>query len=241
MGLERILVPGIDLKSSQAALRLAEEHPKVFAAVGVHPNSALSWNDSAKDALLKMTQHSKVAAVGEIGLDYYRDHAPQNNQKKILQEQLSLADDVKFPVILHVRNKSTQDRRCISDLIDMLGERKPATKHPGVVHSYSGNEAEANRLMALGYFIGFTGPITYKNADVMRAVLKEIPLNRLLIETDAPFLSPQPKRGKRNEPAYVRFIAEKISEVHQCRIEMVIEQTSVNAQLLFGWKEEKFA
>ncbi len=236
-GLERILIPGVDLLSSRAALQIAQVHPKVFTAVGVHPNSSLTWDERTSDSLLDLVGHPKVVAIGEIGLDYYRDRAPKTHQKQVLRMQLHLAEEQNLPVILHTRNSSPNDRLCISDLINILSGWAPSLKHPGVVHSYSGNETEAERLIDLGYYIGITGPITYKNAPALRRVVASIPLNRLLIETDSPFLTPHPHRGKRNEPAYVRFIAEKISEVHNCSVKTVIQRTAANAQALFRWEE----
>ncbi len=236
-GLERILVPGVDLESSRSAIHLTKVDSKVFVAIGVHPNSASTWNGSSYETLLSLSHHPKVVAIGEIGLDYYRNRAPIPIQKKVFKDQLHLAASRNLPVIIHTRNKNPNDRRCISDLIDILSEWKSALILPGVIHSFSGNLEEAKKIIELGFYIGITGPITFKNASVLREVVESIPLEWLLIETDAPFLSPHPYRGKRNEPAYVRYIAEKISEVRQCSLETVKEQTSANAQVLFRWND----
>jgi TatD DNase family protein len=230
-GLERILVPGIDLQTSQAALELAEAHPQIYAAVGVHPNSATVWEAVSLDYLEQMTSHPKVAAIGEIGLDYYRDRAPRDLQKQVLRTQLDLAERVKLPVVIHTRNASLDDRTCMTETLQILAE----TNVTGVLHSFSGNSSEAERTLELGFFIGITGPVTFKNAAELRQVVAEVPLERLLIETDGPFLTPHPYRGQRNEPAYVRFVAEKISEVHKQPLEVVAETTSANAQRLFKW------
>jgi TatD DNase family protein len=236
-GLERILIPGIDLASSQSAIQLAGEHEKIFTAVGVHPNSSLTWDRRTIETIMRLASHTKVVAIGEIGLDYYRKRAPQEHQQHVFKSQLDLAKASNLPVIIHTRNVSPDDRRCISDLLEILSIWKPKIRYPGVVHSYSGNETEVERLMDLGYFIGITGPITYKKATSLRKVVESIPLNKLLIETDGPFLTPHPYRGKRNEPAYVKFIAEQISQVHQCPVEKVIQQTYENALKLFRWGE----
>jgi TatD DNase family protein len=236
-GLNRILVPGVDLWSSRAAIKVSESDHRINTAVGVHPNSALTWNEGSYRALIQLTHHPKVVAVGEIGLDYYRDRAPKPIQREVFQAQLELAERKELPVVIHTRNASSTDRNCIQDLIDILIAWKPTLRHPGVVHSYSGNEDEAERLLALGYYLGVTGPITYKNASGLRKVIASIPLERLLIETDGPFLTPHPHRGKRNEPAYVQYIANKISEVHQCPLQSVVEKTSLNAATLFRWNE----
>lgn len=234
-GLGRILIPGITLASSQSAIQLAGEHEQIFTAVGVHPNSSLSWDRHTTENMMRLASHTKVVAIGEIGLDYYRKRAPQEHQQQVFRLQLDLAEASNLPVIIHTRNASPDDRRCITDLLEILMAWRPKMRYPGVVHSYSGNEREAERLMEFGYFIGITGPITYKKATSLRKVVESIPLNKLLIETDGPFLTPHPHRGKRNEPAHVKYIAEKISQVHKCPVEKVIQQTSENARKLFRW------
>jgi TatD DNase family protein len=236
-GLERILVPGIDLSTSLAAIRLATTQIPVYAGVGIHPNSSLIWEGGTYAALAKLADHPKVVALGEIGLDYYRDRAPKKHQKRVFQQQLDLASELKLPVVVHTRNASHGDRSCISDVIQILSEWGSNLAHPGVVHSYSGNGDEARQLLDLGFFIGVTGPVTFKNAVSLQEVVASIPLNRLLIETDGPFLTPHPHRGKRNEPAFVRFIAEKMSEINNHNLEYVISQTAENAQKLFNWRE----
>lgn len=230
-GLNRILVPGIDLQTSQAALELADAHPQIFAAVGVHPNSATIWDSASLEFLEQMTSHPKVAAIGEIGLDYYRNRAPHDLQKQVLRAQLKLAKSIKLPVVIHTRNASPDNRACIAETLEILAESHVT----GVLHSFSGNITEAERALELGFFIGITGPVTFNNASELRKVISEVPLDRLLIETDGPFLTPHPYRGQRNEPAYVRFVAEKISEVHEQPLEVVAEATSANARRLFQW------
>ena len=243
-GLERILVPAIDLESSRKILSLVESDPMLYAAVGVHPNSGSSWNKDTLPALRELADHPKVKAIGEIGLDYYRDRTPRDQQKTILQQQLDLAQACKLPVILHVRNRSEEDRTCIQDLLEILQSWvesvKPSFKQrthlPGVIHSFSGNTQESKKALGLGFYLGVTGPVTYKNAETMREVVKAAPLEKLLIETDGPFLSPQAKRGKRNEPAHVCYIVDKISEVIGESIERVAAQTTANASALFMWE-----
>ena len=230
-GLERILVPGIDLQTSQAALELADQHPNIFAAVGVHPNSAMLWDDSNLPFLEEMATHPKVVAIGEIGLDYYRDHSPHALQKQILSQQLELAERCKLPVVIHTRNASSEDRTCIADTLEILAEYS----NRGVLHSFSGNLIEATQTLDQGFFLGITGPITFKNAHEIRSVVSELPLDSFLIETDGPFLTPHPYRGKRNEPANVRFVAEKISEVVNQPLDVVAKMTTKNAQRLFQW------
>ena len=243
-GLQRILVPGIDLESSGEILSLIGKDGMLYAAVGVHPNSETSWNQETLDRIRKLAGDPRVVAIGEIGLDYYRDRTPKDLQVKILSQQLELALALDLPVILHVRNKSEEDRSCMEDLLEILEiwvasaapSFKDRTHKPGVIHSFSGNVQESKRALGLGFYLGITGPVTYPNADSMRAVVKAAPLDRLLIETDGPFLSPQAKRGKRNEPAHVCYIVDKISEIVGQPVDQVARQTTANAAALFMWE-----
>jgi TatD DNase family protein len=233
--LNRILVPGIDVTTSRSAVMLADEYPKVFASVGIHPNSALSWDDCSCETLELLAKNPRVVAIGEVGLDYYRDRAPRELQREIFLHQLSLAERLNLPVVIHTRNASLEDRSCIQDVTRILSSRSTGLEHPGVIHSYSGNWVEAEELLGLGFFLGITGPVTYKKARELRKVVEMAPLERLLIETDGPFLPPQPKRGRRNEPAYVKFVAEKIAEVRKISIASVVDATTENAMRLFRW------
>ena len=243
-GLSRILVPAIDLESSRDILNLVESDPMLYAAVGVHPNSGMSWDGNTLELLREMAGNPKVAAIGEIGLDYYRDRTPRDIQKDILVKQLELALNVDLPVILHVRNSSEEERDCIEDLLSILEDWTSSSvpdfsdrgHPPGVIHSYSGNLHESNRALAAGFYIGVTGPVTFNNADQLRSVVKEVDISRLLVETDGPFLTPAPFRGKRNEPAHVRYIIDKISEVKGLSFEVAARRTSKNAAKLFQWE-----
>jgi len=243
-GLSRILVPAIDLESSREILALVESDPILFAAVGVHPNSGTSWDSNTLVSLEEMANHPKVVAIGEIGLDYYRDRTPRELQKQILTDQLDLALEMDLPAILHVRNSSEDDRSCIEDLLSILEDwtaaaDPPFSKRnhpPGVVHSFSGNPRESQRALQAGFFIGITGPVTFKNAGQLRDVVKQTEISRLLVETDGPFLTPQPFRGKRNEPAHVRYIVDKISDVKRLPFEVTARQTTENAACLFQWE-----
>ena len=238
-GLERILVPGIDLETSRAAVALAEAHPGVYAAVGVHPNSATTWDVDTLDALRDLAAHPKVVAIGEIGLDYYRDRAPRTLQQRIFREQVLLAGELGLPVVVHTRNASTEERNCIQDVLRYLTELHSALPvgRPGVLHSFSGNEAEASQALEYGFFVGITGPVTFKKADDLRRVVAGLSLEHLLVETDGPFLSPHPYRGKRNEPAYVRFIVEAVSQVHTLPAHKIADATTENARRLFQWRD----
>jgi TatD DNase family protein len=248
-GVDRILIPGLDLPTSRAALKLAGSHPMLYAAVGVHPTEAGTWADQTSHelkALLNSSDASKIVALGEIGLDYYWDSAPHALQKTILGLQLALASEAGLPVILHMREaRDAADGSCAADLLQMLEEwvtglrsrNDPLAERPGVLHSFSGTLETARAAMRLGFCIGVTGPVTFQNAINRQEIVSALPLDRILLETDAPFQAPHPYRGKRNEPAYVRLIADKIALLHACSLEQIAALTSGNARRLFDWKE----
>jgi TatD DNase family protein len=237
-GVERILVPGIDLVTSQAAINLAEKHAQVYAAVGVHPNSATSWDSTTLEALEMMAAHPKAVAIGEIGLDYYRNRAPHPLQKRILREQISLAGRVDLPVVIHTRNASPDQRACFADILAIIKDQRTELSeiYPGVFHSFLESEAEAQLALEQGFHVGITGPVTFKNAHELRQVVTSTPLDKMLIETDGPFLSPHPYRGKRNHPANVYYVAEKIGQLIGQSPKAVAEATTYNAEQLFRWR-----
>ena len=261
-GVTRILIPALDLESSRAGLRLASSHPNIFAAVGFHPTDLEKWDERSIENLQKLIMESsslprehqeqaaglqdKIVAIGEIGLDYYwvKEEQKRVVQREKLKQQLQLAKQVNKPVIIHMREEN--DRwygQASLDLLEILGnwqnglknERHPLAERPGVLHSFNGNLETAQKAIALNFYIGVTGPVTYKNAEVKRQITRQLPLQRLLIETDAPFLTPVPHRGERNEPAFVLHIADKIAEIHMTTREQVAEITAYNAAHLFGW------
>jgi TatD DNase family protein len=259
-GLTRMLVPALDHESALAALRLAEAHPNIFAAVGFHPTDLDKWEDSSVKKLRSLMESNglplerqelapalqKIVAIGEIGLDYYwvKEPEKQAQQRDVLKRQLRLAQEVNKPVIIHMREENDAwFGQASVDLLEILSEwqrqlmaeSSPLVERPGVLHSYNGNLETAQKAIALNFFIGVTGPVTYKNAEVKRQIIRELPLERLLIETDSPFLTPVPFRGKRNEPAFVEHIADKIAEIHMTTREHVAEVTASNAARLFGW------
>ncbi len=243
-GIGRILVPAIDLASSREVLSLIEREDFLYGAVGVHPNSADTWNSTDLAVLKEMAAHPKVVAIGEVGLDYYHERTPREVQKELLGLMLDLTRESDLPVVLHVRNRSEADRSCIEDLLDILEVRLDAstsaraaqTRLRGVIHSFSGNLQEARRAIKAGFYLGVTGPVTYKNAEGLREVVRKTDLTRLLVETDGPFLPPQEFRGKRNEPAHVCYIVDKISEITDLPAARVADQTAVNAASLFMWE-----
>jgi TatD DNase family protein len=244
VGVSRILIPSLTLDSSRAAVKLAGSHPMLYTAIGVHPTETLDFRPETLNELRKLSTHPKVVAIGEIGLDYYWDTAPHDHQRRVLREQLDLAAELGLPVVLHMREaQDAPDGECASDLIKILGEwvkglksrKDPLKERPGVLHSFSGSLETAQKAIRLGFSIGITGPVTFKNAQARQEIVSQLPLERLLIETDAPFLAPHPQRGKRNEPAYLRLVAGKIAELHSKTEAQVAEMTTANAARLFSW------
>ncbi len=244
-GLTRILIPGLSLPACRDSVKLAKSHPMLYAAIGVHPTEALTWTESSYAELCRLAQSArKVVAVGEIGLDYYWDAAPHALQQRVLQEQLNLASELNLPVIIHLREKDdAQGGPCAEDALSILSkwvERlrevgSPLVERPGVLHSFSSDHQTAEKAISLGFYIGVTGPVTFKNARQRQEIIASLPLERLLIETDAPFLAPVPQRGRRNEPAFVAFIAEKIATLHSTTPSEVANITTANAARLFAW------
>jgi TatD DNase family protein len=250
-GVERILIPGLTLTSSRSAVKLTENHPMLYAAIGVHPTEASKVESQTSDFRCSifeefrgLAQNPKVKAVGEIGLDYYWDAAPHDLQQRILREQLDLAIELELPVVIHFREKGdATDGPCASDLMRVLEEwvnrlgrgKSSLEERPGVLHSFSGSREMAQRAIGLNFYIGVTGPVTYRKDR--QELIASLPLARLLIETDAPFLAPSLHRGKRNEPAFVALIADKIAALHSCNLEQAAAVTSANALRLFGWKD----
>lgn len=227
-GVRRIVVPAIDLDNIQKVLSLADEYDPVFAAIGIHPNSSADWREEWLGRLRMKADHPKVVAIGEIGLDYYRDWSPPSRQKIAFSAQLSLAGELGLPVIVH-------NRQADADVIQILERAKRKwSQLKGVLHSFSSSWETAATALEMGFYIGFTGPITYKNANELRDVAARIRLDRLLVETDAPFLAPQQFRGKRNEPAYVIHVAEKLADVRSMALDEIARQTTANAERLFG-------
>ncbi len=245
-GLVRLLVPGLDHKSSAEAIRLAEEETIVYAAVGFHPTDLDKFSEGAFEQVKELARHPKVVAVGEIGLDYYwvKEEAKRAFQREILKRQLAFAEEIGNPVIIHMREEGDAwFGGASADLLEIIGDwqnglvaqNHPLAQRPGVLHSFNGNLETAQKAIGMNFYIGVTGPVTYKNAEQKRQIIAQLPLDRLLIETDAPFLPPVPHRGKRNEPAFVGEIADKIAEIKSRNKEEVASQTTANAARLFLW------
>ncbi len=226
-GVGRILVPGTDLVTSHRAVALAEKYREVRAAVGVHPNATQGFGENDLRELRKLAQHPKVDAIGEIGIDLYWKAVPLAQQQAAFRAQLELAAELEKPVIIH-------DRDAHAQVMDILGDRPPSVRT--VLHSFSGDLAMAEAAVARGFYLGVDGPLTYKKNDALRAIFGAAPLDRILIETDAPYLTPQARRGERNEPAYVRYVAEKLADVRGMTLEAAAKATTANAAQLFRWE-----
>jgi TatD DNase family protein len=216
---------GADLRSSEAAVRLAERHRGIWATVGVHPHDARTMTPAVLRELEDLATSPKVVAIGEIGLDYYRDLSPRDLQRKAFADQLDLAARLGLPVVIH-------NRESTDDLLGIL--RAARRQHRGVIHSFLGDRASAERFLDLGLHLGVGGPLTYPKNDVLREAVRCLPVQRILLETDCPYLTPVPYRGRRNEPAYVRHVAGALAELVERSLEEVAELTTQNAAALFA-------
>ncbi|HHV38486.1 MAG TPA: TatD family hydrolase [Tepidimicrobium sp.] len=225
-GVDLVINIGADLQSSIRSVSLSEDYDNIYAAVGVHPHSTKEMSDSTIDTLKSLASRDKVVAIGEIGLDFYRDLSPRDIQRQRFIEQLELAKEIDLPVVIHSRDAA-------GATFDILKEAQDGNLE-GVLHCYSGSMEMAMEYIELGFYISLAGPVTFKNARVPKEVAKAVPLDRLLIETDSPYLTPEPYRGKRNEPIYVRYVAGTIAELRGISFEEVANRTSENARRLFG-------
>ncbi len=227
--------PGINLPSSKAAVHLTESYPgKIYAGIGFHPNYSVEWDENSHDSLLRLAKNRQVVAIGEIGLDYYRDYTPLALQQEVFLAQLELAKDINLPILIHNRDADDDLIPFLSDWYQGLPATSRLKAHPGVLHSYDSNLKIAEKIMAMNFMIGITGPVTFKNANERKALVTALPLDYLLLETDAPFLTPHPHRGRRNLPEYIPLIAAEIARLKNRDIEEVAAITTQNARSLFG-------
>ena len=226
-GVEKIIAVGGagDMSSNTDAIALADSFPDIYATVGMHPHDAKDVGTEELRALSELTAHPKVVAVGETGLDYYYNHSPRDMQRRVFSQFIRIARQTGLPIVVHERD-ATKDA---AELLRSEG----AGELRGVIHCFTGNYEAACAYLDLGFYLSFTGIITFKNAESLRDVVRKVPLEHMLIETDSPFLTPVPHRGKRNEPAYVRFVAETVAIVRGISLEQVASITSANAQNLF--------
>lgn len=211
----------------ERAVELAEKHKDIYTAIGTHPHDARLLDDKAAERIQKLaTRSSRVIAWGEIGLDFHYDNSPRDVQMQVFRRQLQLARATSLPVIIHTREAE-------DETIDILKSEWGDSKRPGIMHCFSGSLALAQRALELGFLISFSGIVTFKKAEDLRAIARQVPLNRLLIETDCPFLSPVPFRGKRNEPAYVVEVARCLAELRGLSLEEIARITTANFAALF--------
>ena len=223
-GVELIVNPGCDLETSRTAVSLANAFDFVYAAVGVHPSDCETYTDQVEEELRALAADPKVKAIGENGLDYYwKDNAPADVQKAVFRRQMELARQLKLPVIIH-------DREAHRDCLEIVKEFPDVT---GVYHCYSGGIEDAKTLVKMGWMLSFTGVVTYKNARKSLEVLEMLPMDRIMIETDSPYLTPEPFRGKRNDSSKVRYVAETIARVKGLDVDEVIRLTTENGKRFF--------
>jgi len=225
-GVTKIVVVGFDRPTIKRAIELADQYEFIYATVGWHPVDAIDMTEEDLKWIEELTAHPKVVALGEMGLDYYWDKSPKDIQKEVFRKQITLAKRVKLPIIIH-------NREATADIVEILKEEN-AHEVGGIMHCFTGSLEVAKQCMDMNFYISFGGPVTFKNAKKAKEVAAEIPMDRLLIETDCPYLTPHPFRGKRNEPSYVRLVAEQIAELKEISIEELAAKTSDNAKKIFG-------
>jgi len=224
-GVTGILNAGADMESSQRAVRLALKYPNVYAAVGMHPHDAKLMVNDDYDQLAAWACEPKVVAIGEIGLDYYYDHSPREIQQKVFIRQLDLARQTGKPVIIH-------DRDAHADILAIVKDQGKGI--PGVFHCFSGSVEMMREVLKLGFYISIAGPVTFPKSVKLKDVAAQVPLDRLLVETDCPYLTPHPYRGKRNEPAFVRLVAEEVARLRGLELQELAEAATNNTKTLFG-------
>ncbi len=235
-GISTLVTIGIDLDHSRSAITLAERHPQVYATAGIHPNETAGFGLETLASLRSLAAHPKVVAIGEIGLDYYWQRVPTEIQKQAFRSQLDLAAELGLPVVIHDRGAHEDVR---AELRTWVQDRLPGSslaRRPfvGVLHSFSGDLAMAEEAYGWGFALGLAGPVTFKNARDLHALARQLRPDRLLLETDAPYLTPHPHRGRRNEPAYVRLVAEKLAELWDMPFAQVATLTTNTARALYG-------
>ncbi len=228
-GVTKIINVGCNLKSSENSIALAEKFPKIWASVGIHPHEQVRKNDRDLEKIAKLAKHTKVVAIGECGLDYFKLTEDQQKpiQAELLISQISIARENNLPLMLHCRD-------AYDDLLILL--KKEAKDLTGVIHCFIGNLEQARKFIELGFFVSFSGIVTYPKREDLRAVAKELPLENICLDTDSPFLAPQNKRSERNEPKYIKYIVEQIAEVKKVPVDKVIVQVDKNDEKLFELK-----
>lgn len=225
-GIKKIIIPSVDVNSFEKVISISNKYDCVYCALGIHPSEAQKAKDEDFENIIELSKSSKVVAIGECGLDYYWDKTFIEDQKKVFIKQINIANALKKPLIVH-------DREAHKDTYEILvSEVKDI---PVVMHCFSGSLEFANECIKKGFYVALGGVVTFKNAKKAHEIAANIPLEYLLLETDAPYLTPEPYRGKRNEPAYVKIVAQRIAELRGCSLEEVATQTTQNARKVFGF------
>jgi TatD DNase family protein len=226
-GVEQIVVVGGagDMSSNTEAVSLAESYPNLYATIGMHPHDAKDVSEEELGKLKKLAAHPKVIAVGETGLDYYYNHSPHEVQRQVFAHFIQLAVEIGLPLVVHERDAARETAEMIRN--------EGSGRVRGVIHCFTGNYEAARNYLDLGFYLSFSGIVTFKNADLLRDVVRRVPLDRMFIETDSPYLTPVPYRGKRNEPAYVRLVAETVAQVKGLTLKDVARVTTKNVRELF--------
>ncbi|MDV7767186.1 TatD family hydrolase [Peribacillus sp. CSMR9] len=225
-GVNNMVVVGFDQPTIIRAMELIETYDFMYAAVGWHPVDAIDMTEKDLQWIEELSNHPKVVAIGEMGIDYHWDKSPKDVQMEVFRKQIRLAKKVGLPIIIH-------NREATADIVNILKE-EAASEVGGIMHCFSGSAETALECINMNFYISLGGPVTFKNAKKPKEVAAAVPLDRLLIETDCPYLAPHPYRGKRNEPSYVKLVAEQIAEIKQLTIEEVSQATTENAKKLFG-------
>lgn len=224
-GIEKMVVIGCDRPTIERTMELIDEHEDIYGVIGWHPVDAIDCTDEDLEWIEQLSKHEKIVGIGEMCLDYHWDKSPKDVQKDLFKKQIELAKRVNLPIIIHNR-EATED--CVAILKEMHAE-----EIGGIMHAFSGDESVADEIIDMNFYVSLGGPVTFKNAQLPKDIAVHVPIDRLLVETDAPYLTPHPYRGKRNEPAYVKLVAEKIAELRQISYEELARTTSENAKRLF--------
>lgn len=225
-GVMTILNVGTDLESSREAIEVARTHPDIYAAVGIHPHEAAKIQEGELDLLKSLAKDPKVVAIGEVGLDYYYEHSPRETQLKALSRFVRLAGETKLPLIIHCRE-------AFGDCFEIM-DREQGWKRGGVFHCFTGDWTVAQKILENGFYLSFSGILTFKKPGNLIEVAQKAPLDKILIETDSPYLAPEPHRGKRNEPAYVQLVAQRLAEVRGVSLAVIEAAVATNLKELFG-------
>lgn len=225
-GIEKMVVVGFDRKTIERTMELVERYDNVYGVIGWHPVDAIDCTEADLAWIEKLSGHEKIVGIGETGLDYHWDKSPHDVQKEVFKKQIALAKRVALPIIIH-------NREATEDCVEIL-KSEGAHEIGGIMHAFSASPEVADEIIDMNFYVSLGGPVTFKNAQEPKEIAKHVPLERLLVETDAPYLAPHPHRGKRNEPAHVKLVAEKIADLRVISYEELARQTTLNAERLFG-------